>query len=70
MQNYSFIQKILHDLVLGRKFINRSLYEMEKIIYLKDKNITNRQHVFITGLPRSGTTCLLISFIRLIITGH
>ena len=59
MQNYSFIQKILHDLVLGRKLINRSLYEMEKIIYLKDKNITNRQHVFITGLPRSGTTCLL-----------
>ncbi len=59
MKNYSFIQKFLHDLVLSRKFINRSLYELEKIFYLKNKHINNQAHIFITGLPRSGTTSLL-----------
>ena len=59
MQNYSNIQKFLHDFVLSKKFINKSLFEIEKIIYLKDKDIINQSHVFITGLPRSGTTSLL-----------
>jgi hypothetical protein len=38
MQNYSCIQKFLHDFVLSKKFINKSLFELEKIIYLKIKN--------------------------------
>ncbi len=59
MQNYSNIQKFLHDLVLNKKFINKSLFELEKIIYLKNKDIKNQSHVFITGMPRSGTTSLL-----------
>ena len=59
MQNYSLIQKLLHDLVLGKKFINKSLFELEKIIYLKNRDIKNQSHIFITGLPRSGTTSLL-----------
>ena len=59
MQNYSGIQEFLHDLVLSKKFINKSLFELEKIIYLKDKDIKNQSHIFITGLPRSGTTSLL-----------
>ena len=59
MQNYSFIQKFFHDLVLGKKFINKSLFEIEKIIYLKNKDLTNQSHIFISGLPRSGTTSLL-----------
>ena len=59
MQNYSRIQKILHDIVLYKKFINKSLFEIEKIIHLKKKDITNESHIFITGLPRSGTTSLL-----------
>ena len=59
MQNYSNIQKFLHDLVLSKKMINKSLFELEKIIYLKNKDIKNQSHVFITGLPRSGTTSLL-----------
>ena len=59
MQSYSGIEKLLHDIVLSKKFINRSLLELEKIIYLKDKKIKNQEHVFITGLPRSGTTSLL-----------
>ena len=59
MQNYSNIQKLLHDFVLSKKIINKSLFELEKIIYLKNKDIKNQSHVFITGLPRSGTTSLL-----------
>ena len=59
MQNYSAIQKFLHDFVLSKKFINKSLFELEKMIYLKPKEITNQPHIFITGLPRSGTTSLL-----------
>ena len=59
MQNYSNIQKFLHDFVLSKKIINKSLFELEKIIYLKNKDTKNQSHVFITGLPRSGTTSLL-----------
>ena len=59
MQNYSGVQKFLHDFVLSKKFVNKSLFEIEKILYLKEKKITNQSHIFITGLPRSGTTILL-----------
>ena len=59
MQNYSNIQKFLHDFVLSKKIINKSLFELEKIIYLKNKDTKKQSHVFITGLPRSGTTSLL-----------
>ena len=59
MQNYNGIQKFLHDFVLSKKFINKSLFELEKIIYLKNKDIKDQSHIFITSLPRSGTTSLL-----------
>ena len=59
MQNYSKIQKLLHDFVLKNKFINASLFEIEKFFFVKRKNIEKEAHVFITGLPRSGTTSLL-----------
>lgn len=59
MQNYSTIQKFLHDFILSKKIINKSLFEIEKIIYLKNKDIINQSHVFITGLPRSGSTSIL-----------
>lgn len=59
MQNYSDIQKFLHDFVLSKRFINKSLFEIEKIVYLKNKDIKNKLHIFVTGLPRSGTTSIL-----------
>ena len=58
-KNYNFFQRILHDITLGNKFVKKSLYEIEKIIYLKKTEIQNQKHIFITGLPRSGTTILL-----------
>ena len=59
MQNYSLIQKFLNYFVLKKKFINKSLFEIEKMIFLKNLDIKNQSHIFITGLPRSGTTSLL-----------
>ncbi len=58
MHKYNFFEKILHDLILSNKFINKSLYEIEKIFFLEKKKI-NTNHIFISGLPRSGTTALL-----------
>ena len=59
MQNYNFIQKILHDLVLSNKVINSSLFEIDKMLYLKNEDIQKNLHIFITGLPRSGSTSIL-----------
>ena len=58
MQNYNFIQKFLHDLLFSQKFINKSLFEIEKLFFLK-KKLINHSQIFITGLPRSGTTSIL-----------
>lgn len=60
MENYSIIQKFLHDLFLGNNFLKKSVYEIEKIFFNKKKiNFEKNKHVFISGLPRSGTTALL-----------
>ena len=59
MQNYNSIQKFLHDIVFSNKLINKFLFDIEKIFYLKKLNVTHQQHIFITSLPRSGTTSLL-----------
>ncbi len=60
MNNYSFTQKSLHNFILGNKFILRSLYDLEKIFFSKDiEDIKHNHHIFITSLPRSGTTILL-----------
>ena len=40
MQNYSKIQKFLHNFVLSKKFINKSLFEIEKIIYSDMEYVT------------------------------
>lgn len=62
MHNYSIIQKVLHNICFSFKTINKSMYEIEKLIYLKritPNKITDKKHLFISGLPRAGTTILL-----------
>ena len=60
MKNYNFIQRLLHDLLLKTNFMKKSLYEIEKKIFLdKNNRVDENKHVFISGLPRSGTTSLL-----------
>lgn len=61
MNNYPLYSRILHNLCLNNKFIRTSLYEIEKIFFLKhtEQEIINEEHIFITGLPRAGTTAVL-----------
>ena len=59
MQNYNFIEKFLHDFVLKNKIVNKSLFEIEKFFFLRKKKIEYQKHIFISGLPRSGSTALL-----------
>ena len=59
MIKYSFIHQLLHEIFLGNKLIKKSIFEIEKIIFLKKNDIKNNKHIFITGMPRSGTTALL-----------
>ncbi|OCW83695.1 hypothetical protein AKH21_00770, partial [Pelagibacteraceae bacterium GOM-A5] len=62
MINYNFFEKFLHDLTLGNSFIKKSIFELEKIIYQKkiESNcIKFEKHIFISGLPRSGSTGIL-----------
>ena len=37
MQGYNFIEKFLHNFCLGNKTIKKSLYEIEKLLFLKKK---------------------------------
>ena len=40
--------------------VKKSLFQIEETLFAKKLiNVQNHQHVFITGLPRSGTTILL-----------
>ena len=43
MQNYSFLQILLHDIILKNKFIKKSFYELEKIIFLRKHNLKNEK---------------------------
>ena len=59
MNNYSFLQKLFHKVILNNdNFLNIS-YDLEK--YFSKKNLKNfvSQKLFITGYARSGTTILL-----------
>ena len=60
IKNYNLIQKFFHKICFKNKIILKYLYEIEKVIFLKNKNnFKNFNHVFICSLPRSGTTALL-----------
>ena len=48
MQNYNFLQKNLHRLVLGNSLIKKTLFEIEKsLFYKKQFETKNQQHVFV-----------------------
>ena len=59
MMNYNKFEILLHDIFLGKKIILKSIYELEKLFFLKKVKYHENKHIFITGLPRSGTTALL-----------
>jgi hypothetical protein len=57
--NYTNIEQIFHNLIFKFKIINNFLFEIEKLIFKSKKEYSTNEHIFITGLPRSGTTILL-----------
>lgn len=61
-ENYNSIQKTLHHLCLGNNIIKKTLFLFENLLFKNKNDIKDNQHLFICGLPRSGTTALLIAF--------
>ena len=55
--NFSFLEKFIFKFIFRFEFLNRVLFDIEKV-FIKKKIVIEDQ-VFITGLPRSGTTILL-----------
>ena len=57
MINYNFLTKFIHDFVLGNKLIKKSLFEIEKIIYLKKVNFKLNKHVLVVCLGQVPLFC-------------
>lgn len=57
MNNYSWLQKKLHQFALSSKFIREVTFDAERSLIRTNKDSGN--HVFVVGLARSGTTILL-----------
>jgi len=59
MNNYSTLQRFLHRSVLSSQFMREIMFDVEQSIFLKKDDNFDDDHVFVTGLARSGTTILL-----------
>ena len=60
MKKYSKISQILHHQFLNKNEITS--FFLDRIRFnSKEINLSNQEHIFITGLARSGTTALLQS---------
>ena len=57
MNNYSWLQQKLHQLALSSKFMREAMFDIESSSVSTSK--TGDNHVFVSGLARSGTTVLL-----------
>ena len=59
-KNYSFLSKILHHLALGNNFIPEMLRDIEMGLFKNKLKLDNlKSHIFVCGLPRSGSTILM-----------
>ncbi len=58
--NYSTLDKLIHGLAFHKVALQRRLSEIEDTLYKKDlESIDPSKPIFITSLPRAGTTILL-----------
>ena len=57
MNNYSWLQQKLHQLALSSQFMREVMFDVENSAI--SINQTDDNHVFVSGLARSGTTILL-----------
>ena len=59
-KDYSFLSKMLHHLALGNNFIPEMLHDIEIGLFKKKLQLDNlKSHMFVCGLPRSGSTILM-----------
>ena len=59
LNNYSYIQQLFHKIVLSSDLIKEFSFDIEKNLFFKKCENLKDNHVFISGLARSGTTILL-----------
>lgn len=60
MSNYGYIERLLHNFYLSNNFIKKVSFDLEKSLFLEyNDNLITKNHIFLTGMPRSGTTTLL-----------
>lgn len=58
--DYSFVDRMLHRMAFANPVIQRAIGEIESDLYAdKYKNFSTSRPIFVTGLPRAGTTILL-----------
>ena len=57
MNNYSWLQQKLHQFALSSKFMREVIFDVEDSAISPTQ--TDDNHVFVSGLARSGTTILL-----------
>lgn len=57
MNNYSWLKQKLHHIALSSQFMREAMFDAESSAI--SINQTNENHVFVSGLARSGTTILL-----------
>ena len=57
MNNYSWLQKRLHQFALSHNFLRTATFDFESTIGASFNN--DGDHIFVSGLARSGTTILL-----------
>ncbi len=57
MNNYSWLQQKLHQFALSSRFMREVMFDVESSAISINK--TDNNHVFVSGLARSGTTILL-----------
>jgi len=58
--NYNYTDRILHYIAFSAPFVQKILSELESDLFKNHLNTVKSHHeVFVTGMPRSGTTLLL-----------
>ena len=59
-KNYNFVDKTLHHLAFSGSVIRNIISDLETSLYKKElSNVESNNEVFVSGLPRSGTTLVL-----------
>ena len=62
MNNYSLLERLFHNFALSSQLIREASFDLESA-FISSKS-SNENHIFITGLARSGTTILLNSIYK------